>query len=239
MKSTTLQSKTVRPGLMRYSFYANERRPVSQSYSSKQKKRAKRNYHLSTLAILLVVAVISFFAYALIQPKPASPTQSNSVNKATPPPKSAPAAAAVVTNYCQGNTLTRFVKVSISLRHMWACDGSTTAYDSPVVTGIEYLAADNTPLGTYHIYDKLTDQVLTGSDTTGSWRDPVTYWMPFLDNQYGQYGFHDATWRANNAFGNIDPNSSDASHGCVELPLATAAWLYQWVDVGTTVTIVA
>jgi lipoprotein-anchoring transpeptidase ErfK/SrfK len=79
--------------------------------------------------------------------------------------------------------------------------------------------------------------VLTGCDTTGCWKDPVYYWMPFLDNQYGSYGFHDATWRADSAFGNINPDSADASHGCVETPLATAKWLYNWDQVGTTVTI--
>jgi lipoprotein-anchoring transpeptidase ErfK/SrfK len=61
--------------------------------------------------------------------------------------------------------------------------------------------------------------------------------MPFLENQYGSYGFHDATWRSASDFGNISPDSSDASHGCVELPLATAKWLYSWAAIGTTVTI--
>jgi lipoprotein-anchoring transpeptidase ErfK/SrfK len=61
--------------------------------------------------------------------------------------------------------------------------------------------------------------------------------MPFLDNEYGQYGLHDATWRSPGDFGNISPSSSDGSQGCVELPLATAAWLYNWVVIGTPVTI--
>jgi lipoprotein-anchoring transpeptidase ErfK/SrfK len=102
---------------------------------------------------------------------------------------------------------------------------------------MENLPADLTPTGTYHIYAKQTDTTLTGSDSTGSWNDYVYYWMPFLDNQYGTYGFHDATWRPANAFGNVDPYSSKGSHGCVELPLATSKWLYNWSAVGTTVTI--
>jgi lipoprotein-anchoring transpeptidase ErfK/SrfK len=61
--------------------------------------------------------------------------------------------------------------------------------------------------------------------------------MPFLDNQYGIYGFHDATWRPSSAFGNINPYSTNASHGCVECPLATAAWLYHWAQIGTAVTV--
>lgn len=138
---------------------------------------------------------------------------------------------------CAGNTLSHFILISISNRHLWACDGAKQEYDSPVVTGMENLPADLTPTGTYKIYAKQTNLYLNGSDSTGSWHDYVYYWMPFLSNQYGVYGFHDATWRKGSAFGNINPYSSDASHGCVELPLATAKWLYNWAPIGTTVTV--
>jgi lipoprotein-anchoring transpeptidase ErfK/SrfK len=104
---------------------------------------------------------------------------------------------------------------------------------------MENLAADLTPTGTYHIQSKQTDLYLNGSDDTGSWHDHVYYWMPFLNNQYGTYGFHDATWRSDGDFGNIDPYSSNASHGCVELPLATAKWIYGWAPIGTQLTIQA
>lgn len=140
-------------------------------------------------------------------------------------------------NACAANTLAQEVLVSIGQRHLWACSNTNLRYDSAVVTGMENLPADLTPTGTYHIYAKTTNLYLNGADSTGSWHDWVNYWMPFLSNQYGIYGFHDATWRPDNAFGNISPYSSDASHGCVELPLATAKWLYGWASVGTTVVI--
>jgi lipoprotein-anchoring transpeptidase ErfK/SrfK len=142
-----------------------------------------------------------------------------------------------VTNVCADNTLSQLVLVSISERTLWACQETTLEYSSPVITGMSFLAADLTPTGTYHIYAKETDTHLIGHDSTGSWNDFVYYWMPFLDNKYGEYGFHDATWRPANAFGNVSPDSSNASHGCVECPLATAAWLYNWTVIGTTVTI--
>jgi L,D-transpeptidase catalytic domain len=236
MKNKTTQSKTNQADLARYSFYSSGQHSSTKRAQSKQPKKPKRRNPFSSLLILIVVVAIGFFIYSYLQPTKVSSGETSSTIKPVAAKKVVPIAA---TNYCDGNTLSRMVKVSISLRHMWACDGDTTEYNSPVVTGIEYLAADRTPLGTYQIYAKLTDQILTGSDTTGSWRDPVSYWMPFLDNQYGAYGFHDATWRASTAFGNINPDSSEASHGCVELPLATAAWLYNWAAVGTTVSIVA
>ena len=143
------------------------------------------------------------------------------------------------TNPCATNKLSQLILVSISQRELWACNSTAVSYSSPVITGMQFLAADLTPTGTYHIYSKQTNQNLIGHDSTGSWNDSVYYWMPFLDNQYGQYGFHDATWRPDNAFGNISPNSTNASHGCVECPLATAKWLYNWAPIGTTVTIVS
>jgi lipoprotein-anchoring transpeptidase ErfK/SrfK len=159
---------------------------------------------------------------------------------AAPTPAPAPTTTAkTAASMCAGNTLSQLALVSISQRHMWACEGATPVYESAVVTGMENLAADLTPVGTYHIYAKQTNLYLKGSDSTGSWNDYVNYWMPWLNNQYGQYGFHDATWRSDSAFGNIDPASSDASHGCVELPLATAKWLYNWAQIGTTVTVVS
>ncbi|HET8991478.1 MAG TPA: L,D-transpeptidase family protein [Candidatus Saccharimonadales bacterium] len=139
---------------------------------------------------------------------------------------------------CTPNNLSQLVIVSISARHLWVCNGPNLAYDTAVVTGDEQYADTLTPLGTYHIYAKETNRTLTGSDENGSWNDFVNYWMPFLYNQYGAYGFHDATWRDPTAFGNIDPNSSTASNGCVELPLAAAKWIYNWAVVGTTVSIV-
>lgn len=142
-------------------------------------------------------------------------------------------------NPCVSNQLNQLILVSISQRRLWACNNTNVAYSSSVVTGMEFLAADLTPTGTYHIYAKETDQHLVGHDSTGSWDDFVYYWMPFLDNQYGEYGFHDATWRPANAFGNISDESTNASHGCVECPLATAKWLYGWAQIGTTVTIVS
>ena len=196
----------------------------------------KRQFAKPLISLLLVIMVGGLLwwhfgsgtqAAANIITKVSSKVQTKSLATTTKP----------VPSYCANNSLAENIVVSISARHMWACSNIQTVYDSAVITGMENLPADLTPTGTYHIYAKETNVTLSGSDSTGSWKDPVYYWMPFLDNQYGVYGFHDATWRAADAFGNIDPYSSNASHGCVEMPLATAKWLYNWASVGTTVTI--
>lgn len=240
MSHSSLESKTVRPGsLGSYSYYHSARRP-DRPKSTPFIVASRRQLIPKKLAITLVV-VAALIGLPLLRGDgaPAKPVANQSkAQKTAPAPAAAVVAAPVKTaNNCAGNDLDKLVLVSISQRHMWACEHAKAVYDSPVITGMSAYAATVTPAGTYHIYGKQKDTVLTGSDVTGSWNDPVSYWLPFLDNQYGTYGFHDATWRDSNAFGNISPESSDASHGCVELPLAASAWLYSWSAVGTAVTI--
>lgn len=189
------------------------------------------------LVVLIAIAALIFYFHTRRTPVPVASTANAGKTNHAAVPAASPPAQQPSPSVCVAATETKVVYISVGKRHMWACNSTTQAYDSPVVTGMENLAADLTPRGTYHIYGKQTDLYLNGSDSTGSWHDYVYYWMPFLSNQYGVYGFHDATWRKPNDFGNIDPNSNDASHGCVELPLETAKWLYGWAPVGTSVII--
>ncbi len=205
--------------------------------------KSSSKFKLALIGLLVFIGLILFYRSTIIN---AFNTNNNAVVVSSSKKISSvkPSSNPTVTskpaiNECATNQLPKLVLVSISARHLWACSYQTMLYNSPVVTGMDYLAADLTPTGTFHIQGMRTDLYLKGSDSTGSWDDYVHYWMQFLYNQYGAYGLHDATWRPANAFGNISPNSSNASHGCVELPLATAAWLYNWVQLGTTVQIEA
>ncbi len=253
MSTPSLQQKTVRPGsLLGYSYYHSQAATKSsrtpKNTRSTKSAKPRRAFSGKLMLLLLAAVVLGLLLRDYTNKSAAKLSQSTKsassagIHTKTPPPPAptpaAPAAAAPApTNNCAGNTLDEQIIVSVGQRHLWACDKSAQVYDSPVVTGISYLAADLTPTGTYHVYAKETDQHLVGSDSTGSWNDFVYYWMPFLHNQYGNYGFHDATWRSPSDFGNISANSLNASHGCVELPIATAKWLYDWSYVGTTVTI--
>ena len=213
---------------MAYSFYRSDRQPARRQVS--EVKRPHRHGHAVIGLVLLLVIGFALFAgfrtYQAHQQKPSSPAAVAQVAVANQGSKE-----------CAGNAEDKLIVVSVSKRHLWACQRHKVAYSAPVVTGMEFIASDKTPRGTYHIYGKQTDTVLTGTDSTGSWRDPVYYWMPFLDNEHGTFGFHDATWRPASDFGNIDPNTSKASHGCINLSLATSKWLYAWAPIGTTVTV--
>jgi hypothetical protein len=129
---------------------------------------------------------------------------------------------------CTANALPQFILVSITDQRVWMCQQHTQMYSTLVTTGAVNVG-DGTPLGTWQIQDKQTNRYLVGP----GYRDFVHYWMPFN----GDFGFHDAPWQTM-AYG--APGYTDnGSHGCVHLPAAAMAWLYNWAPTGTTVTIQA
>jgi hypothetical protein len=137
--------------------------------------------------------------------------------------------------FCTGNAAgVHHIYVNIELQHLWACDGVYLFLDTAVTTGAWKLphVNDATPIGTFHIYGKARNVVLSGHDYYGSWHDHVAYWMPF----YGPYGFHDASWQTF-PFGS-SLYSTKGSHGCVHVPVAVLGKIFNWAPIGTTVTIV-
>ncbi len=227
---SSLDSKTVRPGLAAYSFYRADRRPLSRTQAKPARRTKPGSSSAAKVLTVLAVVIAAFIGYH-------SATSSSSSNGAAPFINLTPTANQ--SNPCAAGNLPKYIIVGIGKRHLWACAVHKQVYDTPAITGMTAHASTTTPTGTYKIYAKQTNITLTGSDEAGSWNDPVHYWMPFLDNQYGTYGFHDATWRPGNPFGKVSPSSSDASHGCVELPLPASAWLFNWADIGTPVAIEA
>ena len=99
--------------------------------------------------------------------------------------------------------------------------------ESNVVTGLP-TKERMTVKGTHRIYGKAKDRYL-GTIAVQGYRSHVDFWMPF--NWDGQ-GCHDASWR--NRFGG-SIYKSRGSHGCVNMPRAKAAQLYDYVSIGTPV----
>jgi hypothetical protein len=221
---SSIQDKTIRPGSLRgFSYYYSNRQAQAAPAPAAAKPKSRKGYLLLAAVVVLGGFWLGF--------------RSNNSKGGGTANSQAPAVASANVDHCQGNSEDKLIKISIDQRRLWACEKGKLALSSSVITGLRGHPETETPAGTYHIYAKQTDTTLKGSDSRGAWSDPVYYWMPFLDNQYGTYGFHDATWRSNDAFGKVSPDSEDASHGCVELPLATSKWLYNWAPIGTTVTV--
>lgn len=124
----------------------------------------------------------------------------------------------------------QYIEVNLSSQHLWAYQDHQVVYDSPVTSGATG-AGFPTATGMFSIQAKQTNRHLIGIQYGPRYNYDVfvQYWMPFFEG----YGLHDASWRHGN-FGGQDYYYG-GSHGCVNLPLATAAWLYNWDSVGTPV----
>ena len=125
------------------------------------------------------------------------------------------------------NLTTQFVR-------FYDTDG-TVIWDSYCVTGgwdPEFQRMHATPTGEFAIQAKETGRTLVGADTNNDGKPDyesfVYYWMPFLAYDYG---FHDATWRYEDAFGG-DIYTYYGSHGCINLPYPKAEALFNLVQVG-------
>lgn len=122
-----------------------------------------------------------------------------------------------------GNT---YVEVDISAQHLYYYENLTLKFESDIVTG-NISAKHNTPTGVYYLRARQTNQVLTGKN----YASHVDYWMPIIGNSIG---LHDATWRSR--FGG-QIYKTNGSHGCINMPHAKAAELFNMIQVGTPVVV--
>jgi hypothetical protein len=116
-----------------------------------------------------------------------------------------------------------YVEISISDQKLWYYKNGALIIESSVVTGCPKLG-HATPVGAYYVKYMDTNAELKGPGYSAH----VRYWMPFNNG----IGLHDARWR--NKFGEA-LYLADGSHGCINLPLATAQTIYQHISPGTIV----
>ena len=115
-----------------------------------------------------------------------------------------------------------YVEADLSNQHLYLYVDGAMIFETDFVSGhMNSTPRSKSPAGVFDITYKTVNAVLRGSD----YAEPVSYWMPF----YGNYGMHDATWRTE--FGG-DIFLTDGSHGCINLPLDSAAVIYNYVKTG-------
>lgn len=85
-----------------------------------------------------------------------------------------------------------------------------------------------TPSGTFQIYLKYSSQTMRGTNLDGS--PYVAYDVPWVSYFTGPIAFHGAPWR--DSFGWSGPGGS---HGCVNMPVDAAQFIYNWAPSGTVV----
>lgn len=113
----------------------------------------------------------------------------------------------------------RWIDVDLSQQMLYAYDGETLVNSFLVSTGT---SQHPTVTGQYNIYVKYRYTLMTGP---GYYLPDVPYTMYF----YQGYGIHGTYWHNN--FGH------PMSHGCVNMRISEAGWLYEWASVGTLVNV--
>jgi lipoprotein-anchoring transpeptidase ErfK/SrfK len=133
----------------------------------------------------------------------------------------------------------KMVVVSTESQSATMYEAGRQVYSTPVTTGGPELPTDH---GIFHIYMKVTPWVFHSPWPPGSPYyyppTPITYWMPFD----GGEGLHDAWWRSNFGPGSDlqptnlgDGNVILGTHGCVNMPMDAAQFVWNWAPIGTTV----
>jgi lipoprotein-anchoring transpeptidase ErfK/SrfK len=135
------------------------------------------------------------------------------------------------------------IVVHLSTQNMEVFDGNTLLRTTLVTTGNQHLP---TPLGIWHVGAKFHPYKFLSP-----WKKGSVYWYPTTTVSYalgfhtGGYFIHDATWRSvfgpgtNSAPGPPGSGIYAGSHGCIEVPLDVARWLYTWAQFGTVVDVVS
>lgn len=120
----------------------------------------------------------------------------------------------------------KWIDINLSNYTVTAYEGATIVQGPiPMVPG-----EPDTPTvtGTYHVTIKYPSQTMRGENKDGS--KYVTPDVPYVTYFYGSYALHGAPWRSSFGWGGVG-----GSHGCVNMPVDGAKWIYDWSEIGTTV----
>ena len=114
-------------------------------------------------------------------------------------------------------------------------DATVTAYVGGKVAGGPFYmvpGAPNTPTvtGTFHVYLKYDVQTMRGENADGSKYE--TEGVPWVTYFTGSYAMHGAPWRSSFGW-----SGYGGSHGCVNMPVDAAKFIYDWTDMGDTVVV--
>lgn len=112
-----------------------------------------------------------------------------------------------------------WVEIDLSEQHLFAWEGDNQTFATIISTG---KAKTPTNTGIYSIQRKYPQDRMRGAD----------YDIPNVPNVLyfdRGYAIHGAFWHNN--FG------TPVSHGCVNLPVSNAKWLFDWAKIGTPIII--
>jgi lipoprotein-anchoring transpeptidase ErfK/SrfK len=113
----------------------------------------------------------------------------------------------------------KWIEIDLSQQRLYAHVGQSTVLTAVVSTGTRWYP---TVTGRFRVYRKYVSTRMTGPgyDLSG---------VPWTMYFYGGYAIHGAYWHNN--FG------TPMSHGCVNMKIPEAKWLYHWAPMGTLVVV--
>lgn len=113
----------------------------------------------------------------------------------------------------------QWIEINLSSQRLIAWEGSLPVYAVIISTG---KAATPTPTGVFAIQTRHRSTRMQGED----YDVPD---VPYTMYYYGGYAIHGAYWH--NRFG------TPVSHGCINVAVDHARWLFYWAPVGTPVVV--
>ena len=118
----------------------------------------------------------------------------------------------------------RWVMINITLQYLCAYQGDQVLWQGYISSGTAQFA---TPPGSYHVLSKIESQTMEGVLGGEYYNVPdVPDVMYFTDMGHALHGTY---WHSN--FG------TPMSHGCINLQMDVADWMYQWAPLGMRVEI--
>ncbi len=129
-------------------------------------------------------------------------------------PAPAPASSSV-----SAPTAGKWIDIKLASQSLVAYEGQRAVYWATVSTGT---ARTPTPKGRFRIYSKIRSGTMAGP----GYRLPN---VPYIMNFYGGYAIHGTYWHNNFGW--------PMSHGCVNMTIGDAQWVYNWAPVGTLVVV--
>lgn len=114
-------------------------------------------------------------------------------------------------------------------------DDTVTAYVGAKVAGGPFYMVPGAPatptvVGTFHVYLKYDTQTMRGENADGTKYE--TEGVPWVTYFSGGYAMHGAPWRSSFGW-----SGYGGSHGCVNMPVDAAKFIYDWTDMGDTVVV--
>lgn len=124
-----------------------------------------------------------------------------------------------------------YVEIDLTAQTLWHYVDGKVVHTCGIVSGQLNPSARKTLPGVYKVWFKAKNYTMKSSNSAGeSWESECAYWTRV---SIVGIGLHDSQWRGNNVGGQI--YKTNGSHGCINMTLADAKYIYENVEYGTPV----